>query len=221
MDALEIGMRVVANADAVCDSPIQTGREQNVGAGEAVAHEELSAVRKRDLDVTELLAKVFAGLGDDIWRNAIDRAERVRPMPAHYVEAGRIQFGYDEEAPLQPGCIFARRFRNQRALRRRIQSREVCDDCGTLANAEVAILEQRDLLARIEFRVFRSLGLTGPRSDRLDLVGQGQLVHGPVRNESCGSSQLPIASGPVLRSSHHVSTAGRRSSSWVQPSRVC
>src|SRR6266850_36894 len=95
-------MRVVADADAVVDGPYQTGCQENVGAGELLAHQVLATVAKRDLDVTELLAEVFAGLGDDVGRITIDVTERIGAVATHHVQTGGIEFGDDEEAPLQP-----------------------------------------------------------------------------------------------------------------------
>ena len=45
-------MRVIADPDVVGDGPIQAGRQQDIGAGELVAYQELTAIFKRDLDVT-------------------------------------------------------------------------------------------------------------------------------------------------------------------------
>ena len=53
---------------------------------QAVAERLIAAVaRKRDLDVTQLLAKILARLGNDLGRNAVDRTECVRSVPAHDV----------------------------------------------------------------------------------------------------------------------------------------
>ena len=207
LDAFEIGVRVVANADAVGDRPIKAGREQDVGAGEPVAHQELPAVCERDLDMAQLLAKILAGLGDDLGRDAVDRTERVGAMAAHHVKAGGIQFRDDEEAPLQPGGIVARGFRDQRALRRRIHARQVGDDRGALADAEVAVLQQRNLLARIEPGVFRGLGLARPRSDRLRLVGQAEFVHRPVRPNRAAGADAPQRQ---IRCRAHLTISPRR-----------
>ena len=166
LDAFEIGMRVVANADAVSDRPIQTGRQQDVGAGELVAHQELPAVGERDLDMTQLLPKILAGLGDDLRCDAVDRTERVGPVPAHDIQAGGVEFGDDEKAPFQPGGVVALGLRDQGALRRRIGSRQIGDDRRTFADAEIAILQQRYFLTRVERGVFGGLGFSGARADR-------------------------------------------------------
>jgi hypothetical protein len=133
---------VIANPDAVSDRPIRASREQDVDARKFVAYQELPAIRERDLDVAQLFAKIFASFCDQFGRNPINWAERVGPVAAHHVEACGIQLRDDEEAPLQPDGIFARRFRNQRAFGRRIRSREVSDDRGTFADAKVAVLQQ-------------------------------------------------------------------------------
>src|SRR5690242_4356897 len=39
MNAVAIGLRVVADADAVSDCPVETGGEQDVRAGELIAHQ--------------------------------------------------------------------------------------------------------------------------------------------------------------------------------------
>ena len=106
-DAFEIGLRVVANADAIGDGPLKAGREQDVSAGEPLAHQELPAVCERDFDMAQLLAEILAGLGNDLGRNTVDRTERVSPVAAHHVKAGGIQLRDDKEAPLQPCGILA------------------------------------------------------------------------------------------------------------------
>jgi uncharacterized protein (DUF2235 family) len=87
-DAFEIGLRVVANADAIGDSPLKAGREQDIGAAKPVAHQELPVVCKCYFDMAQLLAEILAGLGNDLGRNAVDRTERVGAMAAHHVKAG-------------------------------------------------------------------------------------------------------------------------------------
>ena len=39
MNAIAIGMRVLADPDAVRDRPVEAGRQQDVGAGEMIAHQ--------------------------------------------------------------------------------------------------------------------------------------------------------------------------------------
>ena len=141
--------------------------------------------------MAQLLAKVFAGPGDDFGRDAVDRTEPVGLVPPHHIKAGRIQFRDHEEAPFQPGRVIARRFGNQRAFRRRIHPRKIGDDGGTLADAEVAVLQQRHFLARIEFGEFCRLGLAGARPDRHGPVGQGQFMHRPVRANGTAGADAP------------------------------
>src|SRR6476660_9851224 len=56
LHAFAIRMRVVTDSDAVSDRPIEAGRQQNVGAGEPVAHQELPFIGERDLDMLQLVA---------------------------------------------------------------------------------------------------------------------------------------------------------------------
>src|SRR5476651_2452416 len=58
--ALQIGMRIVANSDAIGDRPVEASRQQNVGAGEFVAHQMCASIRQRDFDMAQLLAEIFA-----------------------------------------------------------------------------------------------------------------------------------------------------------------
>src|ERR1700743_20061 len=51
VDALAIGLRDVADADAVGDRPVEAGREQDIGTGEVIAHQVGAAVAKRSLDM--------------------------------------------------------------------------------------------------------------------------------------------------------------------------
>src|SRR5258708_14908512 len=80
LDALEIRMRVVANADTVSDGPFQARGEQDVGAVEPLAHQIGPAIRKRHFHVTQLLAEVFAGLGDDLRCNPVGMSHLVGPL---------------------------------------------------------------------------------------------------------------------------------------------
>ena len=75
-----MGLRVVANADPMGDGPFKAGLEQDVSAGKTVAHQELPAVCKSCFDMAQLLAKMLAGLGNDLGRNTVDRTGRVGPM---------------------------------------------------------------------------------------------------------------------------------------------
>ena len=213
-------MGVVADADAIGDRPIEAGREQDVGAGEAVGHQILPPVRERRLDMPQLPAKIFACLRDNFRRDAIDGPQRIGAMAAHHIEARRVELGDDKETPLEPARIVALRFRNQGFARRGIGAGQIGDNGGTLADREVAVLQQRNLLSRIEPGVFRGLGLAGARTDRPDLVGQAKLVQGPVRAHRAAGPDAP--QGEIRQARHHqLSTDGRRSSSWVQPSLLC
>ena len=107
MDALEIGTGIVADADAVKDRPIEAGREQDICARKVIAHQVFAAVRESCFNMTQLFTEIFTGLGDDLRRDAIDRAERVRAMAAHHVKTGGIEFRHNEKAPLEPGGIIA------------------------------------------------------------------------------------------------------------------
>src|SRR5215472_14164701 len=59
MNAFPIRLRVVTDADAVGDRPVEAGREQNVRAGELVAHQINAAVAQGGFDVPQLLAEIF------------------------------------------------------------------------------------------------------------------------------------------------------------------
>src|ERR1700720_1546582 len=67
--------------------PFEARRQQDVGAGEAFAHQIGAIVRQRDFHMSELLAEIFTGLGNDVGRDAVDMSKRMRSMPAHDVEA--------------------------------------------------------------------------------------------------------------------------------------
>ena len=206
LDAFEIGLRIVANANAIGDGPLKAGREQDVSAGKPVAHQELPVVCKCYFDMAQLLAEILAGLGNYLGRNTVDWTERVGPMAAHHVKAGRIQLRDDKETPFQPRGILTGGFRNQRAFRRGVHSRQVGNDCGALADGKVAVLKQRNLLARIELGVFRGLGLARSRPDRFCRVGQAQFVHGPVWANGAACANAP--QGKVWRRVH-VTTSPR------------
>ena len=221
LHAFEIGMGVVANADAVSDCPVQACRQQDIGAGELVAHQELPAICQCGFDMPQLLAKILAGLGDHLRRNAIDRSKRIGPVPPHHVKAGGVQLGNDEEAPLQPGGVFSWCFGYQRALRalntsakgrqrsphfRRYRSRRPAAAGPSAADSVWYI---RPSWSR-------------PSAVRSALSCKAAPVRAwPNAHGSCGWCQRPTGSGPVQRPCHHFSTEGRRSSSWVQPSRFC
>src|SRR3954449_3753838 len=106
-DAFQVRMGIVANAHAVSDRPIQAGRKQDVRAAELIAHQELTAVRERDLDMTQLLAKILASLGYHLRCYSVDGAQSVGAVPTHHIQARRIQLGDDEKAPFQPRGIVA------------------------------------------------------------------------------------------------------------------
>src|SRR6185437_8320936 len=80
---------------------------------------------------------------------------------------------------------------DQLASRAGIGPRQIGDDRSTLADAEIAILQQGHLLPRIEPGVFRRLGLAGARADRLGLVGEVQLMHGPMRADRAAGAYAP------------------------------
>ena len=89
-DAIEIGMGVVANADLVGDRPFEARGQQDVGAGEAVAHQIDPAIGERGLDMTQLLAKIFARSGDDVGRDAIDMTERIGLVAAAFIRVAAL-----------------------------------------------------------------------------------------------------------------------------------
>ena len=76
-----------------------------------------SPAHRTDAEAGGRFAKILAGLGDDFRRDAIDRAERVRAVAPHHVEAGGIEFGHDKEAPFEPRSVVALLLRDHRALR--------------------------------------------------------------------------------------------------------
>src|ERR1700745_2763531 len=54
LNALEIGMGVVADTDAIADRPVETGRQQDIRPSELLAHQISAAVVERDLHVPQL-----------------------------------------------------------------------------------------------------------------------------------------------------------------------
>ena len=98
------------------------------------------------LDVPQLLPEILAGLGDDFRRDAIDRSKRVGPVPPHHIQAGRVEFGDDEEAPFEPCGVFALCLRDKCFVRRGVGAREISDDSSAFADAEIAVLQQRHFL---------------------------------------------------------------------------
>ena len=112
-------------------------------------------------------------------------------MAAHHIEAGRIQFRDDEEAPLQPCCVVALRFGDQRLVRCGVGARQIRNDGGTFTNAEVAVLKQRHFLPRIELGIFGGFGFAGSRADCLRLVFQIEFVQRPMRPYRAAGSNTP------------------------------
>ena len=96
-----------------------------------------------DIHKVELLPEIFGGLLHDLGRATVDvRKSPFRAMPPHHVKACRIQFGYDEKAPLQPLRLLLGLRRKQAAFRRRIFSGKVGGDRGALADRQCCILQQ-------------------------------------------------------------------------------
>src|SRR6266702_6182833 len=52
LDTFKIGLRIVANTNAVSDGPIQARRQQNVSAGKLVTHQERPPICQRHLNVS-------------------------------------------------------------------------------------------------------------------------------------------------------------------------
>src|SRR4030095_7680460 len=82
---------------AVVDRPDEAGREQHVGAGEALADEVGPPVAEGVDDVAQLGLEVLAGALDGDRRFAVDVLQVA--VAAHDVEAGRVELHGDVEAP--------------------------------------------------------------------------------------------------------------------------
>ncbi len=220
-DAVEIGRRDVADADAIVDRPTRQVASRMSALVNWSPIRYLRAVRQRHFDMPELLAEILRGLADHFGRVAVDVREALE------AGGGASQRGLVESSSAtmkkhHSGHRAKSRGldRHQRNIGTGIGARQVGDDRSALPDREVAVLQQRDLLPRIELGVFRGLGLARARQDRLAAIVQPEFVQRPMRRGWSAMSPRPTASAsPAWR--HHFSTEGRRSSSWLQPSRLC
>src|SRR5215217_4576299 len=148
---------------AIVDRPDEAGREQHVGAGEAVANEVRPAVTQRVDDVAQLRLEVLAGAFDGDRRLAVDVLQVA--VAAHDVEAGRVKLHGDVEAPFQPRRAQPAVARNQPVVVGAVGVGEIGDNGRALGDGEVAVLQHGDLLAWIYTRELSRLGLAGARQD--------------------------------------------------------
>ncbi|KRR16023.1 hypothetical protein CQ14_38675 [Bradyrhizobium lablabi] len=86
-----------------------------------------------------------------------------------------MTFGDDEEAPLEPLGKIVRLLGHQRPFATRIGLRKIGHDCRTFADDEVAVLQQRYLLAGIELCVLWRFGLTAPTLMESWLIALGSI----------------------------------------------
>src|SRR5438874_1929812 len=106
-----------------------------------------------------------------------------RAVPAHHIETGRVQFGHNEEAPFEPLGIQDRVVRDQRILFLAIAPRQIRDDRRALAEGYLTVLQQRNLLARIQRRELGRLSFPGTWQDRTHFVRQVKLMKRPMRTD--------------------------------------
>jgi len=144
---------------------------------------------QRLLGVTQLRREI-AGGAFQCGRGFAVNVLQVAVAP-HDVEAGRVELGRGIEAPFEPGRIIAGLGRDQRVLAGAVGIRQIGRDRRALADLEIAVLQQRDLLPWIEIGVLTRLGLAGARQDRPAVVVETEFVQCPMGTQRSASSDAP------------------------------
>src|SRR4029079_8680837 len=85
LDAFQIWIGIVANADVVCDGPLQACGQQDVGATEAITHQISPAIGQRGFDMAQLTAEIFPRPRYDVWRRAIDVSQGIGLVTTHHI----------------------------------------------------------------------------------------------------------------------------------------
>ena len=151
-----------------------TGREQDIGAGERIPEDERSPVRQFEMGHPDLLLEALERGAHRVGSLAVDLLQP--DVLAHDVEGGCVQFCHGEETPLVVSGPLGRAHGRHQSAGPAIGFAKIGDDGRAFRQDQIPVLEQRNLFPGVEPDVLGALGLARAGPDGPSFVFQPQLL---------------------------------------------